>query len=138
MRCGQGHNQKGQRAEAIALNYLQAQGLKKIQANFSCKCGEIDLIMRDIEFLVFIEVRYRKQTRFGHPLETINTVKQKKIIKAIQYFLMKNPAYNQFPCRIDALALLSQPQHGQGAIEMAGESIHIDWVKNAIQLTWDL
>ncbi len=124
------HNQKGQQAEAIALNYLQAHGLKKIHSNFSCKCGEIDLIMRDNEFLVFIEVRYRKQVRFGHPLETINYTKQQKIIKTIQYFLMKNPRYNQFPCRIDAVGLHSQPH----ARSQDGQNTQIEWVKDAIQL----
>ncbi len=118
------HNQKGQYAENLALHYLQEQGLTRLQENFSCKHGEIDLIMRDNEFIVFIEVRYRKQTHFGHPLETINYAKQKKIIKTIQYFLIKNPKFNNLACRIDAVALNSQTQSGQD---------HIDWIKNAIQ-----
>ncbi len=118
------HNQKGQQAETIALNYLQKRGLTKLQTNFSCKYGEIDLIMHDNEFLVFIEVRYRKQTQFGHPLETINLAKQKKIIKTIQYFLVKYPKYSHLPCRIDAVALNSQVQSGEE---------QIDWIKNAIQ-----
>ena len=129
------HNKKGQYAENLALNYLQEQGLKKIQSNFSCKCGEIDLIMSDTTFLIFIEVRYRKKTQFGHPLETITRAKQQKIIKTIQYFLMKHPNYYQFPCRIDAVALYSSTGHKK----MNAESIHteglqIEWVKNAIQL----
>lgn len=118
------HNQKGQQAEVIALNFLQKKGLIKLQTNFSCKYGEIDLIMHDNEFLVFIEVRYRKQTQFGHPLETINFVKQKKIIKTIQYFLVKHPKYGHLPCRIDAVTLNSQAQSGEE---------QIDWIKNAIQ-----
>ena len=118
------HNQKGQFAENLALNYLQEQGLTRLQENFSCKYGEIDLIMRDNEFIVFIEVRYRKKTQFGHPLETINYSKQKKIIKTVQYFLLKNPEFNQLACRIDAVALNSQDKSRQD---------HIDWVKNAIQ-----
>lgn len=118
------HNRKGKHAESMALKYLQAQGLKKLQKNFACKCGEIDLIMLDNEFLVFIEVRYRKQTQFGHPLETIDYKKQQKIIKTIQYFLMKQPEYNRFPCRIDAIAIHTQVQSGQDQIQ---------WIKNAIQ-----
>ena len=118
------HNQKGQYAENLALNYLQEQGLTRLQENFSCKHGEIDLIMRDNEFIVFIEVRYRKKTQFGHPLETINYAKQKKIIKTIQFFLIKNPQFNQLACRIDAVALNSQDQSRQ---------VQIDWIKNAIQ-----
>jgi len=118
------HNKKGEYAETIALKYLQSQGLTKLQKNFSCKCGEIDLIMKDNEFIVFIEVRYRKQTQFGHPLETIDYKKQQKIIKTIQYFLMKKPEYRQYPCRIDAVAINSQTQSGQEQIQ---------WIKNAIQ-----
>jgi putative endonuclease len=118
------HNTKGQQAELIALKYLQAQGLSKIDSNFSCRLGEIDLIMQDNEFLVFVEVRYRKKTQYGHPLETINYAKQQKIIKTIQYFLMKNPQYNSSPYRVDALAIHSQTASGQE---------QIDWVKNAIQ-----
>lgn len=118
------HNQKGQYAENLALNYLQKQGLIRLQENYSCKHGEIDLIMRDNEFIVFIEVRYRKKTQFGHPLETINYAKQKKIIKTIQYFLIKNPQFNQLACRIDAVAINSQTQ---------SRPDEIDWIKNAIQ-----
>ncbi len=127
------HNKKGQLAENIALEYLQQQGLKNIQTNFSCKCGEIDLIMHDNEFLVFIEVRYRKQTQFGHPLETINRVKQRKIINTIQYFLMKNPTYNQLPCRIDAIALYSETRNNR-AVSIKQQGLQLEWVKNAFQL----
>lgn len=118
------NNEKGEYAESVASKYLQAQGLKLLKRNFSCKCGEIDLIMQDNEFLVFVEVRYRKQTQFGHPLETINYKKQQKVIKAVQYFLMAQPKYNQFPCRIDAVAIHSQIQSGQEQIQ---------WIKDAIQ-----
>ena len=121
------HNKKGQLAEQLALNYLQQQGLSRLQENFSCKHGEIDLIMRDNEFIVFIEVRYRKKTQFGHPLETINRAKQKKIIKTIEYFLLLNPKFNQLACRIDALAI-----HSQTEAQSQTDKDQIDWVKNAI------
>ncbi len=116
------HNKKGQQAEQIALEYLQSQGLIRLYENFSCKQGEIDLIMLDKEFIVFVEVRYRKKTQYGHPLETINYQKQQKIIKAIQVFLLQYPKYNHLPCRIDAIALHSQADQEK-----------INWVKNAIQ-----
>lgn len=119
------HNQKGDFAETIASKYLQAQGLKLLKKNFSCKFGEIDLIMEDHDTLVFIEVRYRKQTNYGHPLDTINYQKQKKIIKAAHYYLMQQTGYNQWPCRIDAVAIHSQTCSGQDQVQ---------WVKNAIEL----
>ncbi len=65
-------NKKGQAAEDIASRYLQKQGLVSVDSNFFSRRGEIDLIIRDNDYLVFIEVRYRKQTDYGHPLETIN------------------------------------------------------------------
>lgn len=129
------HNRKGQYAENIALKYLQEKGLKIVQSNFSCKCGEIDLIMNDTTFLIFIEVRYRKKTQFGHPLETISYAKQQKIIKTIQYFLMKHPKLHQFPCRIDAVAIYSDTDNnGNNAEYIKGENLKIEWVKDAIQL----
>ena len=129
------HNQKGQYAENIALKHLEAQGLKIIQRNFSCKMGEIDLIMNDAAFLIFIEVRYRKKTQFGHPLETITYTKQQKIIKTIQYFLMKYPNYQQYPCRIDAVAIYSDTVNKNNRAEnITAEDLKIEWVKNAIQL----
>ena len=116
------HNQKGQQAEQLALSFLQQNGLEIVQTNFSCKLGEIDLIMLDQDTLVFVEVKYRKQKRYGHPLETINPSKQRKIIKTIQYFLMKYPKFAQYPCRIDAIAIHSQVQSQQETLE---------WIKNA-------
>jgi len=121
------HNKKGQLAEQLALAYLQQQGLTRLEENFSCKYGEIDLIMRDNEFIVFIEVRYRKKTQFGHPLETISSAKQKKIIKTIEYFLLRNPKFNQLACRIDALAI-----HSETHAQNQADKEQIDWVKNAI------
>ena len=129
------HNQKGQYAENIALKYLQEQGLEIIERNFSCKCGEIDLIMHDNTFLIFIEVRYRKRLQFGHPLETITYTKQKKIIKTIQYFLMKHPNYHQFPCRIDAMAIYSELYNKNNSVDhIQDEGLKIEWIKDAIQL----
>lgn len=117
-------NLKGHRAEQLALNYLQAQGLKKLQTNFSCKFGEIDLIMLEQETLVFVEVRYRQGNEYGHPLETIDARKQKKLLNTMQFFLLKHPELQQYPCRIDAIAINSQVQSKQDAVE---------WVKNAFQ-----
>ena len=118
------HNEKGQCAEKLALNYLKTQGLIPIMENFSCKCGEIDLIMQDADYLVFVEVRYRKKIQYGHPFETITRSKQKKIINAIQFFLIKHPQYQHTACRIDAIAINSQT---------SANSESIEWVKNAIQ-----
>lgn len=120
-------NQIGTKAESVALKYLQTCGLKLIAQNFSCKCGEIDIIMHDDEYLVFIEVRYRKQIHYGHPLETIDYRKQQKIINTVQYYLLKYPHSAQYPCRIDAVAIYSSSK-------ATGMENKIEWIQNAIQL----
>jgi uncharacterized protein (TIGR00252 family) len=63
--------QRGQWAEAIAATYLKAQGLCEIKRNYRCPAGEIDIIMQHQATLVFVEVRYRADDRYGHALETI-------------------------------------------------------------------
>ena len=72
----------GKQAEDFVCHYLQKQKLKLITRNYSCRYGEIDLIMRDKASLVFVEVRYRAKTNFCHPIETIRYSKQKKVISA--------------------------------------------------------
>ncbi len=59
------HKATGDHAELLACRYLQRHGLRLLTRNFHCRRGEIDLIMRDGDSLVFVEVRYRQQVRFG-------------------------------------------------------------------------
>ena len=72
----------GNQAEDQALHYLKNQGMQLIKRNFATKAGEVDLIMQDGESLVFIEVRYRKNTDFGGAAASITPKKQQRIIKA--------------------------------------------------------
>lgn len=110
----------GNSAEKLALNYLQSQGLKLITRNFSCKHGEIDLIMQHNKNLVFIEVRYRKHSQYGTGADSVDYRKQQKILKSAEYFLQSNPKYNQLPCRIDVISLGS-------------DKANINWITNAIE-----
>ncbi|MGD9096146.1 MAG: YraN family protein, partial [Chromatiales bacterium] len=61
----------GRRAELLARDFLRQQGLKPVDQNWSCRHGEIDLIMRERDVLVFVEVRFRKNSRFGTPAATV-------------------------------------------------------------------
>ena len=97
--------QKGQEAEQKALDYLLKKGLKLILRNYSCRCGEIDLIMRDGAYLVFIEVRARSSNNFGGSLESITYAKRQKIIKTTAYYLLKYKIQDQYPIRFDVLAI---------------------------------
>ncbi|OOY53000.1 YraN family protein [Solemya velum gill symbiont] len=93
----------GTTAENLALNYLQKRGLSLVTKNYSCRCGEIDLIMQDSGALVFIEVRYRKSTRFGLPEETVDSRKQRKLILTAQRYLQS--AQIDAECRFDVIAI---------------------------------
>jgi putative endonuclease len=72
--------------------------------NYHCRRGEIDLIMQDHNTLVFIEVRYRKNDRFGSALESINYKKQVKIIITAEHYLLQN-THSFSGYRFDVIAI---------------------------------
>ena len=114
------HTQKiGLFIEQEALLYLQSQGLKFIDANFVCKSGEIDLIMRDNEVYVFVEVRYRKISEFGDGAESVTKTKQSKIIRASRVYLQEKNLCDKVLCRFDVIAASDDGQK------------EILWVKDA-------
>ncbi len=109
---------KGAWAEEQANQYLQAKGLQLITKNYRCKCGEIDLVMRQKDSIVFIEVRYRKNNLFGSATESIDRRKQSKLIAAAKHYLQSNKITARSPSRIDVIAITGQTQ--------------IEWIQNAI------
>ena len=111
-------NEEGAASEAAAASFLKSKGLQIIDQNFRCKMGEIDLIAREKDTLVFIEVRHRKSTRFGSPAETVNYHKQQKIIKTSLYYLQIHKL--DAPCRFDIIE--SQKYF---------KSYRFNWIKSA-------
>ncbi len=110
--------QYGKSAEDKALEFLQRQKLKLLARNYRSPQGEIDLIMRDEDTLVFIEVRARHNSDFLAAVESIDTHKRRHIIKASEHYLQRHGSYAA--CRFDVITL-------SGALDKAG----IDWIKNA-------
>ena len=108
----------GKDAEARACCYLQAQGLQLVQRNYHSRRGEIDLIMRDKDSLVFIEVRYRRQSRFGSAAESVNRHKQSKLIACANHYIQTYPERARQACRFDVVSI-------------DGNMNNIDWIKNA-------
>ncbi|NRR29995.1 YraN family protein [Oxalobacteraceae bacterium] len=93
----------GQGGEALALAHLQGHGLLLVERNFLCKMGEIDLIMRDGDCLVFVEVRRRADMLHGGAAASITPRKIKRLVRAAQYFLQR---YRHLPpCRFDVVAI---------------------------------
>ncbi|MDH2916373.1 MAG: YraN family protein [Gallionella sp.] len=111
----------GAQAEQTAARFLQQQGLRLIQANYRCRYGEIDLILKDGDTLVFAEVRMRSRSDFGGAAASIDARKQAKLVHTAQHYLSNLPLIP--PCRFDAI-LLTTPEGESG----------IEWVKNAFEL----
>lgn len=91
--------------ERKATEYLEQQGLVILKHNYRCRQGEIDLIARDKEYLVFVEVKYRSQNRAGYSLDAVNPAKQKKISKVARYFLAAEYHCTEIPCRFDVIGI---------------------------------
>jgi len=96
--------QIGTDAERRAEAWLNGQGLVLLQRNAQCRLGEIDLIMRDHDQIVFVEVRTRGRSGFGGAAASVDWRKQQKLIRAARYMLSRNPHWSQLPCRFDVLA----------------------------------
>jgi putative endonuclease len=88
----------------MALKYLKKQRLNLIEKNFNCRCGEIDLIMADQDYLVFVEVRYRRNPQFGGALESVNYHKQLKLRRSAELYLQLHKKTDA-PCRFDILCI---------------------------------
>ena len=82
----------GRRAESFAADALTERGNRIVSRNFRTRFGEVDLIVADGDTLCFVEVRARKSSVFGSPLETISSTKARRIIAATQEYLQQNSA----------------------------------------------
>jgi putative endonuclease len=108
----------GNQAEERARLYLIAQGLQWLSSNYRSRLGEIDLVMQDSEYIVFIEVRHRASSAFGGALASITPAKMQKIKKTAAIFLQTKKCYDTIPCRFDVISFDGIPPQ-------------ITWIKNA-------
>ncbi|MGH8503502.1 MAG: YraN family protein [Gammaproteobacteria bacterium] len=106
---------RGRLAEQRACVYLEAQGLRLLERNYRCRAGEIDLIMRDGEALVFVEVRLRTNPGFGGALMSVDRFKRARLIACAQHYLQTSQS--SCAARFDIITI------------DAGE--RLDWVRNA-------
>ena len=110
------HLEQGNLAENTAATFLQQKGLILLEKNFRCKYGEIDLVMRDGNTLVFVEVRLRSSEQFGGAGSSINHTKQQKLSRTAEYYLQ---AHGDNNCRFDAILMQSTDINA------------VEWIKNA-------
>ena len=113
--------QRGAAVEAAAQAYLLAQGLSPITRNARYRGGELDLIMRDGDTTVFIEVRYRASAGFGGGAASVDLRKRRKLVLAAQLFLGAHPALAERPCRFDV-------------VQASGDPPQLQWLRDAFRL----
>lgn len=96
---------EGSKWEKIAGEFLERHGIEIRQYNFRCRIGEIDIIGKDNDTLVFYEVKYRKNTRCGTAAEAVGIKKQRVIAKVSDYYRMINKIADNVPIRYDVIAI---------------------------------
>ncbi len=109
--------------EQMAKQYLEANGLVLIEQNYRTRRGEIDLIMRDKDTLVFIEVRYRNLKSRVTPEESMTMSKRKRILRCAQKYLTAKSAWNK-DCRFDFIGI--QPN-------ALSQQFEINWIRSAFE-----
>ena len=109
--------QTGDAWELRARRWLEGKGLRFVAANVRGRGGEIDLIMKDGQTIVFVEVRYRQSSRFGGAAASVTLAKQQKLLQTAHLWLARhNGSFDTVDCRFDVVAFTGNA---------------IDWLKNA-------
>lgn len=96
----------GASGEQQAAKFLKEKGYKILETNFLNKIGEIDIIAKDKEFVVFVEVKARSTKAFGLPSEAVNFHKQQKIHQVALSYLKSKKILEKVQCRFDVVEVL--------------------------------
>ena len=107
--------QIGSIGEDMAVEFLKSRGVKILERNYQNRFGEIDIIGREDNTLLFIEVKYRKNESFGYPLEAVGFAEREKIRKMARFFLNENHYYH-YNIRFDCIGIIGS---------------QIEWIKGA-------
>lgn len=100
---------RGAAVEAAARAHLLEHGVRAVAANANYRFGELDLVVLDGDTVVFVEVRYRRDDRFGGGAASVDARKRRKLILAAQAFLLSHPVYADSPCRFDVIEADGDP-----------------------------
>lgn len=117
-----GAKDRGDAAETAACRYLRDKGLELVERNFRCRFGELDIIARDGDTLVFVEVRCRNNPRFGNAAESVDLRKQQRLIRAASAYLSRHYQY-ELPCRFDVIEATQYR-----------DTFQLHWLTDAFQL----
>ena len=114
------HLHRGVDAEKAVLAYLEARGLRLLERNYRCAAGELDMVMLDQRELVFVEVRYRRNARFGGAAPSVDADKRRKLRRVGEVFLQHHPRLAYDGCRFDVVAVTG-----------AASEYAFDWISDA-------
>ena len=114
----------GKKGEEIALRFLKKKGYRIIERNYVCKMGEMDIIAKEKDTLVFIEVKTRASTEFGPPQLAVHSSKQRQLSKVALYYL-KEKRLEDAKARFDVVAIL---------LGQKGEEVEL--IRDAFELCW--
>lgn len=112
----------GQSFEQRACAELERAGLKLLARNYTTRHGELDLVMREGDTVVFVEVRYRRSASHGDAVTSITRSKQAKLILAAQHWLAAHPQHARRACRFDVVSY-----------DGAADAIRHDWLRGAFE-----
>ena len=112
----------GMDGQQAAEAFLLDRGMRILARNWRVKTGEIDLVARDGEYIVFVEVKYRSSTAFGYPREAVNAAKQKRIMRTALNYIAR---YRLVECalRFDVVEVIADKRQ-----------LHISHIENAFGL----
>jgi putative endonuclease len=94
----------GAEFEQRACRELERAGLRLLERNYTTRYGELDLVMREGETLVFVEVRHRLHASHGDAAASVTATKQKRLIQTAQLWLAAHPQHAQRACRFDVMS----------------------------------
>lgn len=115
----------GQRGERLAEAHLTARGMTTLARNYRTRGGEVDLVMRDGESLVFVEVRVRRHHDYGGALGSVDSPKQRRLAHAAAQYLVAATTGDPPPCRFDVIAI----DPGSDAVEWVTNAFEVDsWI----------
>jgi putative endonuclease len=117
----------GDLGEGYARGYLKRKGYRVLFSPFRSKFGEIDIIARKDDLLIFLEVKTRRSLRFGSPLEAVNPAKQRHIIRAARFYLEKVNAVPFRKCRFDVLGITQVTPGKPPDIVHVEDAFRDDW-----------
>lgn len=111
--------QRGCAGETVAAAYLEQKGIRILVQNFRCRFGEIDIIAKEKDVFIIVEVKTRTDKKQGYPCEAVDKKKQRKICRTFDYFRMRYHLDDYVPIRFDV-------------IEVDRDS-HCHWIPNAFE-----